>query len=87
MEFKHELKRTNIFTLIMLILGVLSLTFLFFAHKFFNYFYFTTILEIASWVFVWECVDGFFLKRSRLQRQCLLMKKLYSSEIEIINTK
>jgi hypothetical protein len=86
-EIKHELKRTNIFTLIMLILGILSLSFLILAHKFFDYFYFTTILEIASWVFVWECIDGFFLKRSRLRHQCLLMKRLYSADIEIIKTK
>ncbi|MBQ8522786.1 MAG: hypothetical protein IJ458_03915 [Clostridia bacterium] len=83
-ETKHELKRANIFSLIMLILGVISLSILVLAHKFFDYFYFTTILEIASWVFVWEAVDIFFLQRSRLKRQCLLMKKLYSAQVEII---
>ena len=83
-EVRHELKRANIFSLIMLILGILSLSILILAHKFFNYFYFTTILEIASWVFVWECVDSFFLKRSHIKRQCLLMKKLYSAKIEVI---
>lgn len=84
LEVKHELKRANIFSLIMLVLGVLSLSVLVLAHKFFDYFYFTTILEIASWVFVWECVDSFFLKRSHIRHQCLLMKKLYSAEIEVI---
>lgn len=84
LEVKHELKRANIFSLIMLILGVISLSILILAHKFFDYFYFTTILEIASWVFVWESVDSFFLKRSHIKRQCLLMQKLYSSHIEVI---
>lgn len=83
-EAKHELKRANIVSLIMLILGIASLSILILAHKFFDYFYFTTILEIASWVFVWEAVDIFFLQRSRLKRQCLLMKKLYSAQVEVI---
>ena len=85
-EVKHELKRANIISLIMIILGVISLSLLVLAHKFFDYFYFTTILEIASWVFVWEAVDIFFLQRSKIRRKCLLMKKLYSAEINIINT-
>jgi len=84
LETKHELKRANIISLIMLILGIISLTALVIAHKFFDYFYFTTILEIASWVFVWESVDIFFLQRSKIKRQCLLLKKLYSAEINII---
>ena len=86
-EVKHELKRANIFSLIMLILGILSLSSLLLAHKFFDYFYFTTILEIASWVFVWEAVDIFFIQRSRLKRQSLLMHKLYSAHVEVIVNK
>jgi hypothetical protein len=85
LETKHELKRANAISLIMLILGIISLSMLVLAHKFFDYFYFTTILEIASWVFIWESVDIFFLQRSRLKRQCLLFKKLYSAQVEIIN--
>ena len=87
MEVKHELKRANIISLIMLILGIISLTALVVAHRFFDYFYFTTILEISSWVFVWEAVDIFFLQRSKIRRQCLLFKKLYSATIEIITNK
>ncbi len=85
LEFKHELKRANAISLIMLILGIISLSLLVLAHKFFDYYYFTTILEIASWVFVWESVDIFFLQRSRLKRQCLLIEKLYLAKVEIIN--
>lgn len=83
LETQHELKRANIISLIMLILGVLSLSILVLAHKFFDYFYFTTILEIASWVFVWEAVDIFFLQRSQIRRKCLLFKKLIYSIVEI----
>ncbi|MFQ6724441.1 MAG: hypothetical protein ACLRFE_03830 [Clostridia bacterium] len=84
-EAKHELKRANIISIIMLLLGILSLTALILANKFFDYFYFTTILEISSWVFVWESIDIFFLQRSRIKRQSLLFKKLYSADINIIN--
>ena len=37
LETKHELKRANIISLIMLILGIISLTALVIAHKFFDY--------------------------------------------------
>lgn len=83
-EVKHELKRLNIFTLAMVILGIITLSALFLAHKFFDYFYFTTILEIASWVFMWEAVDSIFLRRPRITRQCILMYKLYSAHVEVI---
>lgn len=86
-EVKHELKRLNIFTLTMIILGVITLSALFLAHKFFDYFYFTTILEIASWVFIWEAVDSIFLRRPRITRQCMLMHKLYSAHVEVIVNK
>lgn len=86
-EVRHELKRVNIFSFIMLILGIISLSVLILAHKFFDYFYFTTILEIASWVFVWEAVDSFFLKRSNIKRKCLLLQKLYSAKVNVIKNK
>lgn len=86
-EAKHKLKRVNIFSFIMLLLGIVSLSVLILAHKFFNYFYFTTILEIASWVFVWESVDSFFLKRSHIKRECLLLHKLYSAKVNVIVNK
>lgn len=86
-EIKHELKRTNIFSIVMLILGILSLTTLLLAHKFFDYYYFTTILEIASWVFIWESVDCFFLKRPKLKRHCIILQKLYSANINLIVNK
>lgn len=84
LEVRHELKRSNIFTIAMIILGVISLTMLILAHKFFDNFYTSTLLEIASWVFMWEAVDSLFLQRPRLKRKCLLMQKLYSARVDIM---
>ena len=83
-ETKHELKRSNIFTIAMIVLGVISLSMLVLAYKYFDNFYTTTLLEIASWVFIWESVDNFFLQRPRIKRKCLLMKKLYYADVTLI---
>lgn len=85
-ESKHDIRRLNIVSIIMLILGIISLTVLILANRFFNYFYFTTILEIASWVFVWESVDISFIQRSKIKHRCMLFKNLYNAKIEIIIT-
>ena len=83
-ETLHDLRRSNIFSLVMLILGLLSLTALILATKFLNNFITSTILEIASWVFIWEAVNNFFIKRGQLRHRCLHIKKLYYSTIKIV---
>ena len=86
-EAKHELKRCTIFTLAMIILGIISLSVLILAHKFFDNFYSSTVLEIAYWVFVWEAVDSLFLRRPQIRRKCIQLNKLYSAQVEVIINK
>lgn len=83
-EQEHKLKRNGIFALIMLILGVLFLGFLILEMFLLNDFVFSTILEIAVWVFVWEAVDKFFLERSQIRRRRFQMARLYYAQIEVV---
>lgn len=86
-EQKNEMVRNLIFSGIMLILGVIFLSFLLLMHKYFYNVYLEIIIEIATWVFIWEAVDSYFLRRASIRRKSVLLLKLYSSEIEVINLK
>lgn len=87
LEVKDELKKRNIFALIMLLFGTITLSILFLTYNIFNNAYLETILEITTWVFVWEAVDSFFLQRARIKSKCLRMKNLYHAKVEVISPK
>ena len=82
---KSELKRMNLFIIIMFGLGVLTFAILVALYnRSFSNFYFEMILEIAAWVFIWEAVDGLFLQRPKIRRKNVQMQKLSSAKIEVI---
>ena len=82
-ETKQEIKRNGIVCLIMTILGILALTALILINHFTDNLYITSIVEIAAWVFIWETVDNFFLQRPLIKARCILIQRIYMSEIEI----
>lgn len=86
-ETKSELKRNAIFSLIMLMLGIVFMSFLLLMHVYFYNVYLEIIVEIATWVFIWESVDSFFLQRAALKRKRITLLKLYAAEMEIIKLK
>lgn len=86
-DIKRDLKRNSIFVLSMVVLGIISLTVLVLAYKYFSNFYFDMFLEIASWVFVWEAVDSFFIRRPAIRRKCMHMKQLSQANVEIFKEK
>ena len=87
-ESKNELKRLNIFVIIMFALGVLTFSILVALYnKNFSNFYFEMVLEIAAWVFIWEGVDAFFLERPKIQGRTMQMKKLSLAEVDVIDNK
>ena len=73
-ELEQKLKKNTLFALIMLVLGVLFMGFLILEMFLLNDFIFSTILEIATWVFIWEAVDRFFLERSAIRRKRFQME-------------
>ena len=84
MEVKNEIKKTNAFSLATLIIGILFLGLLFIFHQFVNVEIVNIIIEIIAWVFIWESVDSFFLKRSKLLQQGRRIQRLYTAKVEII---
>lgn len=86
-ETKSELKRNAIFSLIMLLLGLAFMSFLLLMHVYFYNVYLEIIVEITTWVFIWESVDSFFLQRATLKRKRITLLKLYTAEMEIIKLK
>ena len=83
-EVKSELSYLGRFSLINLILGIITLAVLLVLHNVFDNYFLVSIVDILAWVFVWEAFDSFFLERARLKRRQKHILKIYSSEVEII---
>lgn len=85
-ETKKDLRRLTVISLIMTAFGIITLTVLVLLNHFWDNFYVTTIVEIAAWVFVWEAVDYFFLQRPVVKAKLLLIRKIYSANVEALIT-
>ena len=81
---KEDLRKSNILAFIMLILGIVTFAILYASYKLFINVYFEMIMEIATWVFVWESVDVIFLQRPKIRRECLQLQKICLAEIKIM---
>ena len=68
----------------MLILGILFLGLFILEEMFFHTPILSIILEIVSWVFIWEAVDSFFLERLSLKEKRLQMARIYDAEMEVV---
>lgn len=86
-SIKNELKRNAYVSVVMFGIGLISLSALLLLYTFFNQFYFTTMIEIATWIFIWEGVDSYFLQRTGLKREKMTFLKLYCGKIEVIKLK
>ncbi|MBP3619074.1 MAG: hypothetical protein J6J24_00265 [Clostridia bacterium] len=86
-ELKNKSKRNLFFSAIMLIVGLLGMSLLLLMHKYFYNVYLEVVIEIATWVFIWEAIDSFFLRRVSIRHNRLILLKLYSAEIDVINLK
>ena len=83
-QAKDELKVSNIAVIVLMILGVIGLACLLWVNRFFDNFFFQMILEIASWVFIWEAVNVLFLQRPKLRRTFILMQKLSNAKVNVV---
>lgn len=83
-SYERKLKQTAIFSLVVLILGILFLGIFVLEEMFFHNVVLSIILEIASWVFIWEAVDSFFLERMASKEKRRQMARLYNAEIEVV---
>lgn len=83
-SYQRKLKKTALFSLVVLILGILFLGLFILEEMFFHTPVLSIILEIASWVFIWEAVDSFFLERLSLKEKRLQMARIYDAEMEVV---
>lgn len=83
-SYERKLKQTAIFSLVVLILGILFLGIFVLEEMFFHNVVLSIILEIASWVFIWEAVNSFFLEQMALKEKWRQMARLYDAEIEVV---
>lgn len=83
-NYQRKLKKTALFSLVVLILGILFLGLFILEEMFFHTPVLSIILEIASWVFIWEAVDAFFLERLSFKEKRLQMARIYDAEMEVV---
>lgn len=83
-SYQRKLKKTALFSLVVLILGILFLGLFILEEMFFHTPVLSIILEVASWVFIWEAVDSFFLERLSLKEKRLQMARIYDAEMEVV---
>lgn len=83
-DAKDDLKKINLFTIIAMIVGVLFLVSLVLIHNYVNNYYLDIILEIVSWVFIWEAVDRFFLERPKIRKKCIQIQKIYAAKVVLV---
>ena len=83
-QYKNQLKRYSRFSFICLILGIITLLALSLAINLFNKSFAISIIEILSWVFVWEAFDVFFFQRWNTRLNLQKLKKMYSASISIV---
>ncbi len=81
---ERQLKKTALFSLVVLVIGILFLGLFVLEEMFFKNIVLSILLEIASWVFVWEAVDAFFLQRMALREKRRNMARIYDAEMELV---
>lgn len=86
-EIRNDIRHNTVFSIIMLGVGLLFFALLLFMHNYFYNIYLEIIMEIATWVFIWEAVDAFFLRRLQLKRKRNILLKLYMAKIDVVNLK
>lgn len=82
-EIKEEIKRTNVWSVLNLLLGLLFLFGLYLVQGH-NFYFLNMVLEIMAWVLVWEAGDLFFFKRRKHHKEMLITQKLYNASVKIV---
>ena len=83
-NYQRKLKKTALFSLVVLILGILFLGLFILEEMFFHTPVLSIILEIASWLFIWSAVFAFFLERLSFKEKRLQMARIYDAEMEVV---
>lgn len=82
-----KLKNNAIITLLLFMIGVIGFVSLYLLKTFDAHWLIQDIVEVASWVFLWETVDVFFLNRGILKWKQKRDLKIIFAEIKITELK
>lgn len=83
-DYERKLKRNAQISFILLLIGILFLGFLVLETALLDNYIISIILEIASWVFIWEAVDKFFFERTEIREKRHQFARLYYSQVEVV---
>lgn len=83
-EVKNKRRRNLIFSIIMLTIGLLAFASLLVMHEVAYNIYLEIVLEIMTWVFIWEAVDSFCLRRVGLRHESQILLNLFLAEISVV---
>ena len=83
-EAKNKMRRNLIFSIIMLTIGLLAFASLLVMHEVAYNIYLEIVLEIMTWVFIWEAVDSFCLRRVGLRHEPQILLNLFLAEISVV---
>ncbi|MBQ7365169.1 MAG: hypothetical protein IJW46_06195 [Clostridia bacterium] len=81
---RRELRRNNRLALLLLILGVITLSVMIFVEALFENVIWTEVIDIAAWVFLWEAVYLYFLENRSLRIRCRQSLSLTQAEITFL---
>lgn len=83
-ENKKQIKRTNIISLILLLIGALILVAFALLQIFIPDFVLNEIIDIFAWVFIWESCDLFVFRSSSLKIENRINMHFFNMKIEEI---
>ena len=84
LKTRLENRKNWLFTGAMFLMGLVFLTLLLLSIHFLDNVFIDTILEIFSWVFIWEMADALFLRRGQFKIKLIRYLQLYTAQVEII---
>lgn len=79
-----KLKNNAVISLVLFVIGLLGFAGLYLWRLFGGYWLIADILEVTAWVFLWETVDVFFLRRGAIRHKQKRNIKIIYAEIQVL---
>lgn len=80
---KRKLKHNLQLSLILFLVGMLTMSLLFLADFFIGNFFLVTFLDVSTWVFIWGAVEIFLIDRHDIRHDCKILRRLAFAEVII----
>ena len=78
---KRNLRNNLRFALILFALGLFVLTLRWVVRAYVDNYFLAEILNITSWVFIWDAVGVSILERHKIHRKCIILRRLAYAEV------